>query len=53
MTVLFPPEEMSARSISKTLMLSRTIADIAESKQVSKAHIAEAFALRFGGGLYQ
>lgn len=46
-------KEMSARSISKTLMLSRTIADIAESKQVSKAHIAEAFALRFGGGFYQ
>lgn len=44
-------QEMSARSIAKTLLLSRTIADIAESEQVEKAHIAEAFTLRFGGGL--
>ena len=44
-------QEMSARSIAKTLLLSRTIADIAESEQVEKTHIAEAFTLRFGGGL--
>lgn len=44
-------QEMSARSIAKTLLLSRTIADIAESKQVTQVHIAEAFTLRFGGGL--
>lgn len=45
--------EMSGRSISNTLLLSRTIADIAESKQVQRSHVAEAFSLRFGGGLYQ
>lgn len=41
---------MSARSLAKTLLLSRTIADIAESKQVKQEHVAEAFTLRFGGG---
>lgn len=43
-------KEMSARSLAKTLLLSRTIADIAESKQVKQEHVAEAFTLRFGGG---
>ena len=43
-------QEMSARSLTKTLLLSRTIADIAESKQVKQEHVAEAFTLRFGGG---
>lgn len=44
-------KELSARALAKTLLLARTIADIEEQKQVSNAHVAEAFGLRFGGGL--
>ena len=44
-------KELSARALAKTLLLARTIADIEEQKQVSDAHVAEAFGLRFGGGL--
>lgn len=44
-------EDMSARSVSKMLMLARTIADIDESPQVKDGHVAEAYGLRFGGGL--
>lgn len=44
-------KELSARALAKTLMLARTIADIEEQKQVQEAHVAEAFGLRFGGGL--
>lgn len=44
-------KEMSARSILKMLKLSRTIADIDESLEVTSVHVAEAFGLRFGGGL--
>ena len=43
--------ELSARALAKTLLLSRTIADIEEQEQVQSAHVAEAFGLRFGGGL--
>lgn len=44
-------KELSARALAKTLLLARTIADIEEQKQVQEAHVAEAFGLRFGGGL--
>lgn len=44
-------KELSARALAKTLLFARTIADIEEQKQVSDAHVAEAFGLRFGGGL--
>lgn len=40
---------MSARSVAKTLLLARTIADLDEDEQVRTAHVAEAFGLRFGG----
>lgn len=43
--------ELSARALSKTLLLARTIADIDEQEQVQNAQVAEAFGLRFGGGL--
>lgn len=43
--------DMSARSLAKTLMIARTIADMDEMEQVKEEHIAEAFGLRFGGGL--
>lgn len=41
--------QLSARSVAKTLLLSRTIADIAQCDQVEVGHVAEAFNLRFGG----
>ena len=44
-------KELSARALAKTLLLARTIADIEEQVQVQNAHVAEAFGLRFGGGL--
>lgn len=44
-------KELSARALAKTLLLARTIADIEEQEQVSNAQVAEAFGLRFGGGL--
>lgn len=43
--------DLSARALTKTLKLARTIADIAEQSQVSSVHVAEAFGLRFGGGI--
>ncbi len=43
--------DVSARALTKTLKLARTIADIAEEEQVSSSHVAEAFGLRFGGGV--
>lgn len=43
--------ELSARSIAKTLLLARTVADLAESPSVGIEHVAEAFGLRFGGGM--
>lgn len=43
--------DLSARALTKTLKLARTIADIAEQQQVSSVHVAEAFGLRFGGGV--
>ena len=41
--------QLSARSVAKTLLLSRTIADIAQCDRVEVGHVAEAFNLRFGG----
>ena len=54
-----PPREMppshekqfSARTTTDPDIMSRTIADIEEQEQVQSAHVAEAFGLRFGGGL--
>lgn len=42
--------QLSARAISKTLLISRTVADLEESEHVEARHVAEAFGLRFGGG---
>ncbi len=42
--------QLSARAISKTLLISRTVADLDESEHVAAKHVAEAFGLRFGGG---
>lgn len=44
-------KELSARAVAKTLLLARTIADIAEVNAVTKEQVAEAFGLRFGGGM--
>lgn len=41
---------MSARSMVKTLLIARTIADMEESPQVEEKHIASACALRFQSG---
>lgn len=43
-------KELSARALSKTLLIARTIGDLAESEQVGVPQVAEAFGLRFGGG---
>ncbi len=44
-------KELSARALAKTLLLARTIADLDEEQQVQTSHVAEAFGLRFGGGV--
>lgn len=41
---------MSARSMVKTLLIARTIADMEEAPQVEERHIASACALRFQSG---
>lgn len=43
--------DLSARAVAKTLKLARSIADIAQVDQVTSHHVAEAFGLRFGGGV--
>ncbi len=48
---LLPKARTSALGRWPRRCLARTIADIEEQKQVSDAHVAEAFGLRFGGGL--
>lgn len=44
-------KRLSARALAKTLLLARTIADLDECAQVGTPHVAEAFGLRFGGGV--
>lgn len=44
-------KDLSARAVAKTLMLARTIADMAERASATTEDVAEAFGLRFGGGL--
>lgn len=44
-------KDLSARAVAKTLMLARTIGDMAERDAVTVEDVAEAFGLRFGGGL--
>lgn len=41
---------MSARSMVKTLLIARTIADMEQAFQVEERHIASACALRFQSG---
>lgn len=48
---LMDRRDTSARSLIKTLLLARTIADIEQTENVTKAHVSEAFMLRFKGGL--
>lgn len=43
--------QISGRAMAKTLKIARTVANIDESVQVKVEHLAEAFSLRFGGGL--
>ena len=40
------PQNLSARSISRIIKVARTIADLANTEQVSKRHLAEAFAYK-------
>lgn len=46
---LMKTQKKSARSVIKTLLLARTIADINQEYQVSSRDISEAFMLRLGG----
>lgn len=40
------PQNLSARSISRIIKVARTIADLANTEQVTKQHLAEAFAYK-------
>ncbi len=50
---LIESQKLNARSVVKTLLVARTIADLDQKEQVGIEHLSEAYTLRFQGDLLQ